>query len=59
MFHGYLEGLEFVEVEFQSEEQANGFNPPEWFGEDVTFDKRYRNSYLSSISDMSEILNMK
>lgn len=41
--------LVLAEVEFESEEQANTFVPPEWFGEDVTFDGRYHNSYMSSL----------
>jgi CYTH domain-containing protein len=36
-----------AEVEFESEEQANAFEAPEWFGEEVTFDGRYHNSYMS------------
>lgn len=39
--------LILAEVEFQSEQQANAFVPPEWFGEEVTFDGRYHNSYMS------------
>lgn len=39
--------LILAEVEFETEEQANTFVPPEWFGEDVTFDGRYHNSYMS------------
>ncbi len=49
VFHGLLEGLVFVEVEFPSEEAAAAFIPPDWFGKDVSFDKRYRNSYLAVI----------
>lgn len=41
--------LIMAEVEFESEEQANAFKAPEWFGEEVTFDGRYHNSYLSKI----------
>ena len=41
--------LIMAEVEFESEEQANGFVAPEWFGEDVTFDGRYHNSYMSKM----------
>jgi CYTH domain-containing protein len=41
--------LILAEVEFESEEAANTFVPPAWFGEDVTFDGRYHNSYMSSI----------
>ena len=40
-------GLCLAEVEFASEEQANGFVPPEWFGEDVTYSTEYHNSTLS------------
>ena len=39
--------LIMAEVEFESEEQANAFTAPEWFGEEVTFDGRYHNSYMS------------
>lgn len=39
--------LIMAEVEFESEEQANAFETPEWFGEEVTFDGRYHNSYMS------------
>lgn len=41
--------LVMAEVEFESEEQANAFKVPEWFGEDVTFDGRYHNSYMSKM----------
>ena len=47
IFEGRHEGLRIVEVEFESEEQANRFTPPAWFVEDVTFDGRYHNSHLS------------
>lgn len=49
VFHGRLEGLTFVEVEFPSEEAAAAFVPPAWFGSDVSFDKRYKNNYLSTL----------
>jgi RimJ/RimL family protein N-acetyltransferase/CYTH domain-containing protein len=49
VFHGRLEGLIFIEVEFKSVEDAGNFTPPEWFGKDVTEDKRYRNGYLSTL----------
>ena len=39
--------LVMAEVEFESEDQANAFVAPKWFGEDVTFDGRYHNSYMS------------
>jgi len=39
--------LIMAEVEFASEEQALSFVPPSWFGEDVTMDKRFHNSYMN------------
>jgi adenylate cyclase len=55
-FHGRLEGLVFVEVEFPDEEQAAAFHPPDWFGQDVSFDKRYKNNYLAAIDSLDEFL---
>lgn len=49
IFEGKFAGMLLVEVEFESVEQANSFVPPEWFGEDVTNDGRYHNSYLSKL----------
>lgn len=50
VFHGRHEGLMLVEVEFPNTDAANGFIPPEWFGEDVSTDPCYRNSFLASMS---------
>lgn len=47
VFEAPFSPLVLVEVEFETEEQANAFVPPAWFGEDVTFDGRYHNSYMS------------
>ena len=47
VFEEPYDNLVIAEVEFESEEEANAFCPPEWFGEDVTFDRRYHNSNLS------------
>ena len=47
IFKGELESLTLVEVEFKSIDEAKSFIPPSWFGEDVTSDKRYHNSYIS------------
>ncbi len=48
IFGGAFDGLKLVEVEFPSEESANSFVPPSWFGEDVTFSSAYHNSTLST-----------
>ena len=47
VFSGDLAPLQLAEVEFETEEEANSFIPPSWFGEDVTFSKKYHNSTLS------------
>ena len=49
VFHAPFEYLRLAEVEFPSEEAANNFVPPAWFGKDVTMDGRYHNSYLSKV----------
>jgi CYTH domain-containing protein len=47
VFEGDLAPLILAEVEFASEEEANRFLPPAWFGQDVTFSTAYHNSTLS------------
>lgn len=47
IYYGALEGLITTEVEFSTVEEAEGFLPPKWFGKDVTFDSRYKNTSLS------------
>ena len=49
-FHSPDSTLLMAEVEFSSEEQAESFTPPDWFGEEVTQDRRYHNSYMSQAS---------
>ena len=36
-----------AEVEFATEEEASLFEPPAWFGEDVTYDPTYTNAAMS------------
>lgn len=57
IFHGNLEGLVFLEVEFPSVEKSETFSIPDWFGKDVTFDQRFDNTSLSKISRYSDELN--
>lgn len=47
IFEDSLAPLQLAEVEFETEEDANSFLPPEWFGSDVTFSTAYHNSTLS------------
>ncbi len=46
-YEGKLKGLITTEVEFSSEKAANSFVAPDWFGKEVTFDSRYKNTNLS------------
>lgn len=56
-YHGYTIELDvfdppfsplmLAEVEFASEQEAKNFQPPEWFGEDVTYDPAYTNAAMS------------
>ena len=50
IFHGKHEGLLLVEVEFPNTDTANSFIPPDWFGEDVSADPMFRNSFLASMA---------
>lgn len=56
VFDGLLKGLQFIEVEFASEEDADNFVPPEWFGDNVSDDERYSNSFLSKCDGL-EVFN--
>ena len=49
IFLGSLAGLRYVEVEFDDEATAMAFEPPAWFGREVTDDLRYRNSALARL----------
>ena len=39
--------LVLAEVEFSSVDEAAAFQPPDWFGEEVTYDPAYTNAALS------------
>ncbi len=47
IFGGALAPLMLVEVEFASLDAANAFTAPDWFGADVTTDKRFKNRALA------------
>jgi CYTH domain-containing protein len=47
VYSGHNSGLRVVEVEFDSEQAAAGFQPPDWFGDDVSGDPRYANRLLA------------
>jgi CYTH domain-containing protein len=48
VYHDRHEGLVVAEVEFETEEAAKDFQPPDWLGDDVTGDPRYSNQLLAS-----------
>ena len=47
VFAGEQQGLILAEVEFPDEQSMLRFEKPAWFGEDVSQDIRYHNSYMS------------
>jgi adenylate cyclase len=47
VYSGVLTGLMVAEVEFDSEEEADAFEPPGWFGAEVTDDARFKNQKLA------------
>ncbi len=53
IFEGCFEGMVLAEVEFESVEAAKVFVAPDWFGEDVTYNKKFHNSYMSK-ADLRE-----
>jgi len=48
VYHERHEGLIVAEEEFDEEEAAKNFRPPDWLGDDVTGDPRYSNQLLAS-----------
>lgn len=57
VFHGRLEGLRVVEVEFPDTLVADAFIPPDWFGDEVSQDPRFRNINLVSC-DLQDVLSL-
>lgn len=53
IFEGKFSGLVIAEVEFPDEDATKRFILPDWFGEEVTFSKKYHNSWLSQTKDWS------
>jgi adenylate cyclase len=47
VYRGDLEGLVLAEIEFPSWEKSEEFEPPDWLGEEVTEDSRYKNQSLA------------
>lgn len=49
IYNDYLEGFLTAEVEFENEEQANKFEKPEWFGEELGY-KELSNRKLAGMN---------
>ena len=47
VFHDELDDLMLVEVEFANDDELAGFEPPAWFGTEVTDDDSYSNAVLA------------
>lgn len=56
IFQGALAPLMLVEVEFPTLDAANAFTPPDWFGADVTAEKRFKNGALAN-APLDRIIN--
>jgi len=49
IYAGKLAGHITAEVEFKDHKSCDDFIPPEWFDQEVTEDKRYKNQSLASV----------
>ncbi|MDD4526717.1 MAG: CYTH domain-containing protein [Candidatus Margulisbacteria bacterium] len=47
VYHGHLKGLFVAEIEFCSVDESATFVPPQWFGEEVTTDVKYKNKNIA------------
>ncbi len=47
IFNAPYEGIRIVEVEFDSVSEAESFKAPDWFGEDVSEDPRFKNARMA------------
>ena len=47
IFHGDLDGLAYMEIEFANEEESKKYEEPNWVIKDVTSDVRYKNGHLA------------
>ncbi len=47
IFHGDLDGLAYMEIEFKTEEESKNYKEPKWVIKDVTSDINYKNGHLA------------
>lgn len=57
IYKNELKGLFVIEVEFDSLDDSYKFKPLEWFGTEVTYDKKLKNQSLATL-DLMEIENL-
>ena len=59
IYHGPLEGLVTVEVEFPDETKRAAFQVPDWFGRDITQEHWAANAWLAgkSLADVEPLLS--
>lgn len=57
VFSGKLKGLIIAEVEFKNTVEAKLFNTPAWFGEEITYNPKFKNKRLQSLSRLSELFD--
>lgn len=59
VFDGVFKGLIIAEIEFPTEEMAKKYTPPAYLSEEVTYDTRFHNSTLSTMSknEISDLIS--
>lgn len=55
VYSGHLQGLRIIEVEFSTIDAAESFDPPSWFGTEVTYSEAYKNRNLASLFSISAL----
>lgn len=59
VFRGGLSGFVMAEVEFSSKEDAMTYEPPAWFGDEVTTNPDFHNSNISAMTEDERISFLK
>jgi CYTH domain-containing protein len=52
VYRDQLDGLITAEVEFESPAESESFDPPCWFGDEITADRRYANQALAAAESL-------
>ena len=58
VFEGILKGLVFGEVEFPDESSVDKFIKPDWIGDNVSDDIRFKNNFLATITSREKYLEL-